>query len=68
MSETLNPCVVQPGRSPTLKPLAALAARPAPVPERTKGVACKAMIHGFKSRPALQRLLPPNSVGRATCR
>ena len=26
--------------------------QPAPVPERTKGAACKAVDRGFKSRPA----------------
>ena len=51
--ETLNPRVVQAGRSRTLSGLAAPTARHASVPEWTKGVACKAMIHGFKSRPAL---------------
>ena len=29
--------------------------QPAPVPERTKGAACKAVNRGFKSRPAFYK-------------
>ena len=31
--------------------------QPAPVPERTKGAACKAVNRGFKSRPAFYKAL-----------
>ncbi len=41
--------------------LAFVPTTPEPVRERVEGVACKAMIHAFNSRPALQ-----GSTGRGT--